>query len=393
MLVHAGANRGLLLKIADGKLEAEASAWTEGDSVRVSTIDPDRYGLNPPYSVIDRSLQTRTPFVISGSDFGSWADDKVSATGRSMLCVPLLRRGELTGLLCLQNDYLEGVFAADTVALLKLLASQAAISLENARLYTKLLQENELRARSEQALAGARAELEKNARLTLLGGIAASVTHEHGQPLAAIASNAGAGLRWLKRGEPDIAETLSVLTEIETSVSRAHDIIRALRALSKQAPRVQEPVFVDEVITEVLRISRSEIDSQKTEVALDLMASEASVLGDATQLKQVVLNLLQNGMDAMHDLPASRRRIEIMSRKTEADIVVTIRDFGSGIPADLASQIFEPMFTTKSTGMGMGLAICKSIIEAHDGSLAAISEETGTRFTFSIPLNSGFPFG
>lgn len=391
MLVHAGANRGLLLKIADGKLEAEASAWTEGDSVRVSTTDPDRYGLNPPYSVIDRSLQTRTPFVISGSDFGSWADDKVSATGRSMLCVPLLRRGELTGLLCLQNDYLEGVFAADTVALLKLLASQAAISLENARLYTKLLQENELRARSEQALAGARAELEKNARLTLLGGIAASVTHELGQPLAAIASNAGAGLRWLKRGEPDIAETLSVLTEIETSVSRAHDIIRALRALSKQAPRVQEPVVVDEVITEVLRISRSEIDSQKTEVALDLMVSEASVLGDATQLKQVVLNLLQNGMDAMHDLPASRRRIEIMSRKTEADIVVTIRDFGSGIPADLASQIFEPMFTTKSTGMGMGLAICKSIIEAHDGSLAAISEETGTRFTFSIPLNSGFP--
>ncbi|WP_170975840.1 ATP-binding sensor histidine kinase [Rhizobium sp. FY34] len=389
MLVHAGANRGLLLKIAEGKLEAEASAWTEGGSVRVSTINPDRYGLSPPYSVIDRALQTRTPFVISGSDFGAWAADKQSATGRSILCVPLLRRGELTGLLCLQNDYLEGVFAADTVALLKLLASQAAISLENARLYTKLLQENELRARSEQALAGARAELEKNARLTLLGGIAASVTHELGQPLAAIASNAGAGLRWLKRGEPDIAETLSALTEIETSVSRAHDIIRALRALSKQAPSVQEPVVVDEVITEVLRISRSEIDSQKTEVALDLMASEVTVLGDATQLKQVVLNLLQNGMDAMDDLPASRRRIEIMSRKTDTDIVVTIRDFGSGIPAELASQIFEPMFTTKSSGMGMGLAICKSIVEAHSGSLIATSEEVGTRFTFSIPLKSG----
>lgn len=389
MLVHAGANRGLLLKIADGRLEAEASAWTEGDSVRVSTVDPDRYGLSPPYSVIDRALQTRTPFVISGSDFGAWAADKVSATGRSILCVPLLRRGELTGLLCLQNDYLEGVFASDTVALLKLLASQAAISLENARLYTKLLQENELRSRSEQALAGARAELEKNARLTLLGGIAASVTHELGQPLSAIASNAGAGLRWLRRPEPDIAETLSVLTEIETSVSRAHEIIRALRALSKQAPKVEEIVDVNDVVLEVLRIARSEIERHGTEIHLDLSAGGATVLGDATQLKQVVLNLVHNGMEAMNELPAQRRRIEIVSRRTEGEIVVSVRDFGSGIPPQIASQIFEPMFTTKASGMGMGLAICKSIIDAHEGVLSAAVEAVGTRFTFSIPLKPG----
>ncbi|WP_156318573.1 ATP-binding sensor histidine kinase [Rhizobium sp. AAP43] len=389
MLVHAGANRGLLLKIADGKLEAEASAWTEGDSVRVSTHDPDRYGLSPPYSVIDRALQTRTPFVISGSDFGAWAADKVSATGRSILCVPLLRRGELTGLLCLQNDYLEGVFAADTVALLKILASQAAISLENARLYTKLLQENELRSRSEQALAGARAELEKNARLTLLGGIAASVTHELGQPLSAIASNAGAGLRWLSRAEPDIGETLSVLTEIETSVTRAHEIIRALRALSKQAPKVEEIVDVNEVILEVLRIARSEVDRHGTEIRLDLSAARAIVLGDATQLKQVILNLVHNGMEAMNDLPTHRRQIEIGSERTETEIMVTVRDFGSGIPPEIASQIFEPMFTTKTTGMGMGLAICKSIIEAHHGVLTAVAEPSGTSFSFVIPLSSG----
>jgi predicted ATPase/signal transduction histidine kinase len=388
MLVHAGANRGLLLKIADGKLEVEASAWTEGDSVRVSTHDPDRYGLSPPYSVIDRALQTRTPFVISGSDFGAWAADKQSATGRSILCVPLLRRGELTGLLCLQNDYLEGVFAADTVALLKLLASQAAISLENARLYTRLLQENELRSRSEQALAGARAELEKNARLTLLGGIAASVTHELGQPLSAIASNAGAGLRWLSRAEPDIAETLSVLTEIEASVTRAHDIIRALRALSKQAPKVEHPVDIDEIIQEVLRIARSEISNQGTEVRLDLAAAGATVSGDATQLKQVVLNLLHNGMEAMNDLPEQGRRMDIVSRRTSTGILVTVRDFGKGIAPEIAAQIFEPMFTTKTTGMGMGLAICKSIIEAHHGILTAVAEPIGTSFSFVIPLSS-----
>ncbi|MVA24805.1 AAA family ATPase [Agrobacterium vitis] len=387
LLIHAGANRGLLLKISDGRLEAEASAWTEGDSVRVSTLDPDRYGISPPYSVIDRALQTRTPFVISGSDFGAWAADKVSATGRSILCVPLLRRGELTGLLCLQNDYLEGVFASDTVALLKLLASQAAISLENARLYTKLLQENELRSRSEQALAGARAELEKNARLTLLGGIAASVTHELGQPLSAIATNAGAGLRWLSRAEPDIAETLSVLTEIETSVSRAHEIIRALRALSKQAPKVEQVVDVNEVILEVLRIARSEVERHGTDVLLELSAAGATVLGDATQLKQVVLNLVHNGMEAMNDLPAQSRKIEIVSTRTEVEIVVTVRDFGSGISPEIASQIFEPMFTTKATGMGMGLAICKSIIDAHEGVLSVTGESVGTTFAFLLPIH------
>jgi predicted ATPase/signal transduction histidine kinase len=387
MLVHAGANRGLLLKISDGSLEAEASAWTEGDSVRVSTVDPDRYGLSPPYSVIDRALQTRTPFVVSGSDFGAWAAETVSATGRSILCVPLLRRGELTGLLCLQNDYLEGVFASDTVALLKLLASQAAISLENARLYTRLLQENELRARSEQALAGARAELEKNARLTLLGGIAASVTHELGQPLSAIASNAGAGLRWLRRAEPDIGETLSVLTEIEASVSRAHEIIRALRALSKQAPKVERAVNLNDEIREVLRIARSEIERHGTDIVLKLSAADLTVLGDATQLKQVVLNLLQNGMEAMDDLARPKRKIEITSRRVDAEIFVTLRDFGSGMSPDVASQIFEPMYTTKASGMGMGLAICKSIIEAHHGELTVVGEAVGTSFTFSLPVH------
>lgn len=385
MLVHAGANRGLLLKIADGKLEVEASAWTEDDTVRVMSADTDRHGLRPPYSVIDRALQTRTPFVISGSDFGAWAADNAAEAGRSILCVPLLRRGELTGVLCLQNDYLEGVFAADTIALVKLLAAQAAITLENARLYTRLLRENDLRAKSEQALAGARAELEKNARFTLLGGIAASVTHELGQPLAAIASNAGAGLRWLRRDAPDIAETLSVLTEIEASVSRAHEIIRALRALSKQAPKVQRPVSLDEVIREVLRIARSEIERHGTTVRLDLAAAEATVLGDATQLKQVVLNLIQNGMEAMDGLPPERRTVEVTSAVTESEVTIRIRDFGSGLPADIAAQIFEPMFTTKASGMGMGLAICKSIIDAHDGALTATNEDLGTSFTVTLP--------
>jgi predicted ATPase/signal transduction histidine kinase len=388
MLIQAGANRGLLLKIIAGRPEVEASAWLDDGNVRVSIASPDRFGLTPTYGVIDRALQARAPFVMSGSDFGSWTADVNGTIGRSVLCVPLLRRGELTGLLCLQNDYLEGVFASDAVALVTLLASQAAISLENARLYTQLLEENERRATSEQALSVARAELEKTSRLTLLGSIAASVTHEIGQPLAAIASNAGAGLRWLQRPQPDIGETLSVLTEIEASVARAHDIIRALRALSKQAPRVQQPVDVDEMIRDVLRIARSEFDRYVTDVVLALSSNGMPVLGDATQLQQVVLNLIRNGMEAMEHLPAAKRQIVVTSTLEAAGVTVSIRDFGSGVPSDIAAQIFEPMYTTKASGMGMGLAICKSIIEAHGGLLTATGEDIGTRFTFSLPLQA-----
>jgi predicted ATPase/signal transduction histidine kinase len=388
MLIHAGANRGLLFRIIEGRPELEASAWLDDGNVRVSIASPDRFGLTLSYGVIDRALRARAPFVVSGPDLGAGTSDTNGTIGRSVLCVPLLRRGELTGLLCLQNDYLEGVFASDAVALVTLLASQAAISLENARLYTELLEENERRATSEQALSVARAELEKNSRLTLLGSIAASVTHEIGQPLAAIASNAGAGLRWLQRPQPDIGETLSVLTEIEASVARAHDIIRALRALSKQAPRVQQPVDVDEMIRDVLRIARSEFDRHETDVVLVLSSTGMPVLGDATQLQQVVLNLIRNGMEAMENVPAAKRQIVVTSTAEAAGVTVSIRDFGSGIPADIAAQIFEPMYTTKASGMGMGLAICKSIIEAHGGLLTATGEDIGTRFTFSLPVQT-----
>ncbi len=391
MLIHAGANRGYLFRIIEGRPEVEASSWLDGGDVRVSIAGPDRFGLTPSYGVIDRALRARAPFVATGSELGAGGIDTNGTIGRSVLCVPLLRRGELTGLLCLQNDYLEGAFASDAVALVTLLASQAAISLENARLYTELLEENERRATSEQALSVARAELEKTSRLTLLGSIAASVTHEIGQPLAAIASNAGAGLRWLQRPQPDIGETLSVLTEIEASVARAHDIIRALRALSKQAPRVQQPVDVDEMIREVLRIARSEFDRHETDVVLALSSTGMPVLGDATQLQQVVLNLIRNGMEAMEHLPAAKRQIVVTSTAVAAGVTVSIRDFGSGIPAGIAAQIFEPMYTTKESGMGMGLAICKSIIEAHGGLLTATGEDIGTRFTFSLPVQTSGP--
>ncbi|MDO1584849.1 trifunctional serine/threonine-protein kinase/ATP-binding protein/sensor histidine kinase [Rhizobium oryzicola] len=388
MLVHTGANRGLLLKISEGRLDIEASAWTDGGNVRVSSSNLPQPDQGLPYSVIDRALQVRAPFLLSGTDFGTWTSERDAVlTGRSLLCVPLLRRGELTGLLCLQNDYLEGVFAPDTIALVTVIASQAAISLENARLYTSLLAENELRAKSERALAGARAELEKTSRLTLLGSIAASITHEIGQPLAAIASNAGAGLRWLKRAEPEIEETVMVLTEIQASVARAHEIIRALRALSKQVPGIRQNIKVDEVIKEVLHIARSEIERHGVDVTVTLAAGEGAVLGDATQLKQVVLNLLQNGMEAMDTLPSAERRMEIVSCTKDGDVTVDIRDFGSGISPEIASQIFEPMYTTKAAGMGMGLAICKSIIEAHDGILKVTALDVGTVFTFTLPIS------
>jgi signal transduction histidine kinase len=152
-------------------------------------------------------------------------------------------------------------------------------------------------------------------------------------------------------------------------------------------PKVEQPVNIDDEIREVLRIARSEVERHGTEIHLDLAVSDVKLLGDATQLKQVVLNLIQNGMEAMDDLTQPSGKIEITSRRSKTEIEVTIRDFGSGISPEIASQIFEPMYSTKASGMGMGLAICKSIIEAHEGVLTAAGENDGTRFIFSLPVH------
>ncbi len=389
MLVHAGANRALLVSMNDGELSVEAIAWIEGEDVVVNTTGLPLEGTIP-YSIIDAVMSTRQPLVLAdarldGQEFhGPYFNSRPT---RSVLCVPLLKRGSLVGFIYLQNDLVAGVFTEGKIALLKLLATQAAISLENARLYANLVEENELRVRSETQLGDARAELERKAKLTALGSMAASITHEIGQPLAAISASASASLRWLRRPEPDIGEAVIGLEGIKEGMERVGEIIRSLRALSKQAPQAAEPIDVDSLIEQVILIARSEIETSQTRVVTRLGMSNQTVIADATQIKQVILNLLTNAIEAMGATPPQDRQLVISTEPVDGGGVrVTVRDFGPGISDALHAKVFDPMFTTKESGMGMGLAICRSIVEAHGGNLTVEPANPGTVFSFSIGL-------
>ncbi|MDK1491883.1 AAA family ATPase [Sinorhizobium sp. 7-81] len=390
MLVHAGANHGVLLLMENGEVRVHASAATKGKEVVISispTAAPERL---VPYAVIDTVMATRQPLVVTDAtvDLQEPCQPELGGPAHSVLCVPLIRRGNLIGFIYLENTLLGGVFTESRATTIKLLATQAAISLDNARLYANLMRENELRSRSEAALRNARAELERTSKLTILGGIAASITHEIGQPLSAIAAHSGAAIRWLERPEPDMAEAVECLTSIDQSVRRINEIIRALRALSKQSPAVHLPISIDAVLAEVIQIAQSEIEASHVKIVLDLNTQDAIIRGDATQLKQVVLNLLTNAMEAMDKLPLEQRRIDITSRVIDEKAVsVSVRDYGEGVSAAVLPQVFNPLFTTKQTGMGMGLAICKSIVEAHGGPLTIQSAEIGTVLQFSIAID------
>jgi C4-dicarboxylate-specific signal transduction histidine kinase len=242
---------------------------------------------------------------------------------------------------------------------------------------------------TEAALQSARTELARVSQRTILGELAASIVHEINQPLSSIATNAAASLRLLDREVPDIAEAAAGLKDIASEGARARDIVRALRALAKQTTPNPQRIIVDDVIRQVLTLTAGEIETKQLTLLTNLESGGIAVCADAVQLQQVVLNLIVNAMEAMADVPARERVLSIQSRATDhGSVVVSVSDTGRGIRAD-AERIFEPFFTTKDSGMGMGLSICRSIMEAHGGSLQLESSNcTGSAFTFELPAMS-----
>jgi PAS domain S-box-containing protein len=242
---------------------------------------------------------------------------------------------------------------------------------------------------TELALQNAKLELSKASRATTMGELAASIAHEINQPLASIVSNASAGVRWLNRPVPDIPEALGGLRDIVKDGKRAGEIIRALQSLAKEAKPSFVTTYVDNVVREVFELAAAEIEQRSLVVRLDLAANR-SVLADRVQLQQVLFNLVMNAADAMSHLDARQRLLTVTSSVDDRGaVIVSVQDNGSGISEDIAPRIFDAFFTTKSTGMGMGLAICRSIVEAHGGTLsAAPGEPRGTVFVFSLPVAS-----
>lgn len=243
------------------------------------------------------------------------------------------------------------------------------------------------RRRTEAELLTVRSELERTAQAAIFGELTASISHEINQPLASILSNAAASVRWLERERPSVSDALEGLQDILTECRRAAEIIRATRALARQAPDERQPLDPAQVIRQVLAIMQAELADKHVELSLHLQAGQ-QVAGDAVQLQQVVRNLIQNAIEAVSALPASRRRLRVQCARQGEEVLVLVEDSGPGVPEALLGQVFQAFFSTKSSGMGMGLAICRSIISAHAGVLGATHGRNGeSLFFFTLPLD------
>jgi two-component system, LuxR family, sensor kinase FixL len=252
------------------------------------------------------------------------------------------------------------------------------------------------RKRAEEALRVAEAELAHVSRVTTLGEVAASIAHEVNQPLAAIMNNANAGLALLPDGHPEVTEVRAALGDILADAERASTIIERVRALARRAPAKKAPLRLEDVMRDVVAITAGESAARRVTVRTEITADLPVVSGDRVQLQQVLLNIVVNGMDAMEGVEDERRLLEIHGRERMHDgrleVTVSVRDGGVGIDVARMERLFEAFYTTKPHGMGMGLAISRSIIEMHGGRLwAEANDGFGSTFSFSVPAGEGAP--
>ncbi|MEA3040461.1 MAG: two-component system, LuxR family, sensor kinase FixL [Sphingomonadales bacterium] len=243
------------------------------------------------------------------------------------------------------------------------------------------------RNRGEEALREAQAQLSHVARVTTMGALTSSIAHEVNQPLAAIVANANAGLRWLAGDPPNVDEARATLENIVRDGHRSSEIIGRMRELLKKGTAATAPVDLNGVIEDTVPLVLGEVRRHGIRLRTDLARDLPPVPGDRVQLQQVMLNLMMNGIEAMREVADRPRELLIRSRLDEsATPVIAVEDAGAGLDTQAMERVFEAFYTTKAEGMGMGLAICRLIIEAHGGRLwASANEPQGAAFQFTIP--------
>ena len=506
---HAGAERGLLVLSQGAEHAIAAEATTGGDAVAVRLGGEALTTAALPESVLQYVLHTQDSVILDDAVTQSpFAGDPYMRRhrARSVLCLPLLNQAKLIGVLYLENNLAPRVFVPRRIAVLKLLASQAAISLENTRLYRDLAEreakirrlvdaniigififtlegqiieandaflrmvaydreslvsghlrwtdltppewldrdfrqwvpelkrtgilppiekeyfrkdgsrlpalmgaaifeessqqgvafvldlterketEESLRE-SEQRYYDAQLELAHANRVATLGQLSASIAHEVNQPISAVVNNASAALRWLGREPPEMEKVRQALGRIIANGNRAGGVIGRMRALLKKAPLQREDVDINETILEVIGLTREEVMKNGISVRTDFAQRLPLVQGDRVQLQQVILNLIINGVEALSSVREGRRELTISTDRTPSEgALVLISDSGPGLPPGAAERVFDAFYTTKPGGLGMGLSICRSIIEAHGGRLwAGANIPRGVTFQFTLP--------
>jgi PAS domain S-box-containing protein len=543
---HAGAERGLLILPYGEEHRIAAKAGTGRDEIAVQLEEVPITSSDLPDSLLRYVIRTQESVILDDALAQNlFSEDEYfrqEQRPRSILCLPLVKQAKLMGVLYLENNLAPGVFTTKRLALLELLASQAAISLDHARLYADLIQENNDRRKAEEALraseerwsmlaenssAGigliapngrfiaanlalqkmlgydeyelqertvtdishqedrasteariadteegqrrvyrlekrylrkdgrvmwadvssafvpasggvsaffsvvivdiskrkqaeeklrqrevslqeAQNELAHVSRVTTMGELAASIAHEVNQPLAGIVTNANASLRWLVRDSPNLAEACDAIRRIIRDGNRAGDVIARVRALLKKASAAKEPVDINEVIQEVLVLTRAELQKNRVSLRTQFANDLPIVIGDKIQLQQVILNLVLNGIEAMNGIAEGQRELCVSSRKVteilreagketiegnsltdpeSTSVLIAVQDSGPGLGETEMQRAFEPFYTTKPQGMGMGLAISRSIIEAHGGRLWGTADSPrGAVFQFTLPI-------
>ena len=506
---HAGAERGLLILFPGGESRIAAEATTSRGQVDVTLRQTAVSSSELPESVLHYVIRTRGSVILDDALAQNLfsADEYICQKhARSVLCLPLVKQAKLIGALYLENKLASHVFTPARISVLELLASQAAISLETARLYrdlgerearirrlvdaniigimigdsrgrileandaflgllgygredlvsgrirwTKLTPaewaaadqdalaqlskagtckpyekeyfrkdggrvpvlvggaffeqkrdegvvfvidmterkraEDRLRA-SEQRLLDAQMELAHVNRVSTMGQLATSIAHEVNQPLAGVIANAEACLRWLDRGTPDLNAARRSVEWIIGDGNRASEVIRRVRTLANKTGNEKVSLNVNDIIEETIALVRRELSSHRVVLRTELAPALPAILGDRVQLQQVVINLVMNGLEAMQSVTDRPRELVIRSHRDGVQpVLVTVTDSGPGISAENADRLFNAFFTTKSSGMGMGLSICRSIVEAHGGGMSAANNVgPGARFQFTLPL-------
>jgi len=240
---------------------------------------------------------------------------------------------------------------------------------------------------SERRYRETQMELAHANRVATMGQLTASIAHEVNQPIAATKVNAQAALRWLNRDAPDLEEARQLLARIVNDGDRAGNVVSRIRDLVKKAPLRMELLHMNESISEVIELTRGEATKNGVSVRTQFAENLPAVKADRTQLQQVILNLILNAIQAMGDSGMALRELQIGTEANWPDnVLVSVRDSGPGIRRESFDRLFDPFYTTKSVGMGMGLAICRSIVEGHGGRIWATSSgQQGAAFNFTLP--------
>jgi C4-dicarboxylate-specific signal transduction histidine kinase len=255
-------------------------------------------------------------------------------------------------------------------------------------LHVPLHSENAKRRQSGAALPDAQGELARVARVTVMGEFAASIAHELNQPLAAIVLNAAAALKWLDQDPPQLAQARAALSAILDAGTNASEVIRSMNDMARKSAPEQTVFALDDAIAEVLLLLRAKLHKHRVEVHTDFAPDQRQLRANRAQLKQVMMNLFLNAIEAMGGVSDRPRVLEVRSEVGAAagTALISLADNGCGIAPNAAERLFDPLFSTRPNGMGMGLSICRSIVEAHGGRIwSSPRHPHGTVFQLSLP--------